>query len=239
MAATESCPRAKCHESHPSSVAELVQHLWLPYNCYGEVMGLCLFLSSFLLVKREGRRVREWGKKKVASSIRKLVRFVFSVYERSWSSQVMQGNYRWWKLRSQPQQHCKKPIVSMQCYGHTGCQSTLHFSSLWRIGAALISTAMPSVVNQSHCSIHRSIRFCSCKLCSEKPFDIGHIVPSANKWRLFPICTSISVNTLETTEGKICTLEKRIFLLTYDFVISKLDYLEDILSRASHYEISH
>lgn len=57
-------------------------------------MGLCLFLSSFLLVKREGRRVREWGKKKVASSIRKLVRFVFSVYEGSWSSQVMQGNYR-------------------------------------------------------------------------------------------------------------------------------------------------
>lgn len=64
-------------------------------------------------------------------------------------------------------------------------------------------------------------------------------MPSANKWRLFPICISISVNILETTEGKICILEKRIFLLTYDFVISKLDYLEDTLSRASHYEISH
>lgn len=118
MAATESCPRAKCHESHPSSVAELVQHLWLPYNCYGEVMGLCLFSSSFLLVKREGRRVREWGKKKVASSIRKLVRFVFSVYERSWSSQVMQGNYRWWKLRSQPQQHCKTYCFNAMLWSH-------------------------------------------------------------------------------------------------------------------------
>lgn len=244
MAATESCPRAKCHESHPSSVAELVQHLWLPHNCYGEVMGLCLFLSSFLLVKREGRRVRERGKKKVASSIRKLVRFVFLVYYKRWSSQVMQGNYRWWKLRSQPLLHCETYCFSATIgftiwfSGHTGCHSTLRFPSLWRIGAALISTAMPSV-NQSHCSMYRRIRFCSCKLCSEKPFDIRRIMPSANKWRLFPICISISVNILETTEGKICILEKRIFLLTYDFVISKLDYLEDTLSRASHYEISH